>query len=62
MNKALRVPEISAELDVPATTIRRWLRDGLLKGQKVGPRVWRVEPSELERFKKAQSAQPGAKS
>jgi excisionase family DNA binding protein len=59
MNKPLRVPEVSARLDVPAATVRRWLRDGLLKGQKLGPRVWRVDESELERFQKSQA---GAKS
>lgn len=30
--------------------ITKWLREGVLKGVKLSPRLWRVERSEIERL------------
>jgi excisionase family DNA binding protein len=42
--------EAARELRVSARTMRRYLRDGFVKGFKVGPRLWRVPSSELRRL------------
>lgn len=56
----LYTPEIAAELRVSEQTVRKWIRTGLLPGQKFGrpknsislrgPRPWRVLRRDLERF------------
>ena len=45
-------PEKVAEiLEVSPNTVRSWLRDGELKGVKVGRgRLWRISEPELNRF------------
>jgi len=42
----LTVEETARRLKVDAETVRRWLRDGALRGLKFG-RVWRIPESEL---------------
>lgn len=42
----LTVEETARRLKVDAETVRRWLREGTLRGQKFG-RVWRIPESEL---------------
>ena len=46
------VPEVGQRLTAKESTVRGWLRRGLLKGFKpAGDRLgWRVRESELERF------------
>jgi len=48
----LTVPELAARLRVTPETIRRWLREGKLRGRRLGgPRMgWRIAPSELARL------------
>lgn len=47
----LTVPEIAAELRVPETNVRAWLREGKLKGVLLSRKAgWRVEREDLERF------------
>jgi excisionase family DNA binding protein len=46
----LKVPEVARRLRVSAETVRRWLRDGELRGVRFSDRGgWRVLSSEVER-------------
>jgi excisionase family DNA binding protein len=40
--------EFADRLRVPPTTVRRWLREGRIKGRKIGRR-WFVPHSEIEK-------------
>lgn len=40
--------EFADRLKVPPTTVRRWLREGRIKGRKIGRR-WFVPHSEIEK-------------
>ena len=46
MSEYLTVEETARRLKVDPETVRRWLREGTMRGQKFG-RVWRVPESEL---------------
>lgn len=47
-------PEEAAEiLKVIPYTVRKWLRDGKIKGTKLG-RMWRISESELKRLLSAE--------
>lgn len=50
--RKLLTPEQAAEiLSLSVRTIKGWLREGKLKGVKIGTRGdWRIEESELEKF------------
>lgn len=50
MDKMLSTQEVSKALGVSDKTIRQWLRDGTLKGYKVGPRLWKVSETDLAEF------------
>ena len=39
--------EVAEILGVALDTVRIWLRNGTLKGFKVGPRLWRIPESAL---------------
>jgi len=53
MNETYLTPEEAAEkYKVAAVTIRKWLRQGKLKGYKVGGTIWRIEEGELDAFVK----------
>lgn len=45
--------EVAAEYNIAAVTIRKWLRQGKLKGYKVGGTLWKIPKTELEAFIKA---------
>lgn len=47
--KVLTVPELSEILGTPETTIRRWLREGKLRGTQIG-RKWLIPISEAEKI------------
>jgi excisionase family DNA binding protein len=51
--------DIVRELHVDARTVRRWLRDGQLRGQQTGGRrlAYRVSETELRRFLRARGAE-----
>lgn len=34
-----------------ANTIRKWLREGVIKGKQVGKRSWRIPVGEIEKMK-----------
>jgi excisionase family DNA binding protein len=48
----LTVPELAARLRVTPETIRRWLRDGKIRGHRFGgPRMgWRIARTEIARL------------
>lgn len=50
--KLLKVPQVAERLDVSQETIRRWLREGKLKGRLLGGTRsgYRILESEVERF------------
>ena len=49
MNDRMLTPEEVAErLAVTPNTVRGWLRDGTLKGVKLGKRVWRIKEDEVK--------------
>jgi excisionase family DNA binding protein len=57
----LTVEQIADYLQVHPETVRRWLRDGQLRGMALGGRSgWRVRRAELERFMQALEAQKDA--
>ncbi len=48
----LTVEQIADRLQVTEWTVRNWLRQGRLRGLRLGSRTagWRVRPSDLEHF------------
>ena len=59
LSNALTVHEASLFSDRHEETIKRWLREGRLKGQKVGL-VWYIETTDLK--ESLGSEQPGRRS
>ncbi len=55
MSDKLLTPEAAAErLDVAPTTVRSWLRKGILAGTKVGGgKLWRISEDAIVEFVKA---------
>ena len=47
--RLLRPEEVAELLQVSRRTVVRWLKEGCLKGVRVG-RLWRVRPEDLEKF------------
>jgi len=59
MSDKLLTPEQAADrLAVSPKTLRDWLRDGKLKGVKVG-RLWRVREADLDAFLKEPGGDAG---
>ena len=58
--RLLTVAEVADRLQVSEWTVRDWLREGRLKGHRMGGRKlgWRVRPSELQRFLAETEHQP----
>ena len=50
MSKLLTPQEVAGRLSVNQRTVHLWLRQGKLKGLKVGPRLWRIRESEFQKF------------
>ncbi len=49
--KLLTPAQVAEALNLSVRTIKGWLRDGKLKGVKIGTRGdWRVKESDLEKF------------
>lgn len=57
MDKLYTVEEVSKMLNIHPNTIRLWLKNGNLKGLKVG-RYWRVKDSQLQEFTKEKEGEP----
>ena len=51
MNDRMLTPEeVAKRLAVTPNTVRGWLRDGTLKGVKLGKRVWRIKENDLHLY------------
>ena len=46
----LTVREVADYLRVSPDTVRRFLRQGMLPGQKIGPRQWRIRRDDVDAF------------
>ncbi len=50
-NQLLTTEAAARRLDVKQTTVRTWLRKGMLKGTKVGGgKLWRISEEAIEEF------------
>ena len=50
-DSTLLTPEQVAErLAISRLTVMKWLRQGKIRGQKLGRKTWRVNPEDLEAF------------
>lgn len=55
----LTVDAIAKQLDVNPYTVRRWLREGKLRGSDLGGNAgYRVRASEVERFLRERETRP----
>jgi len=50
--------EAAARLQITEGTIRRWLRDGKMRGSQLG-RVWRIGDADLSAFMESSVPAPG---
>ena len=41
--------EFATKTGFASGTVRKWLRQGVIKGKKLGPRVWMIPKEELEK-------------
>ena len=48
VTETMSVTETAKTLDKTPATIRRYVRDGVLVGRKVGPRVWHITRKSVE--------------
>jgi excisionase family DNA binding protein len=49
-DRMLTPEEVAERLAVTSNTVRGWLRDGTLKGVKLGKKVWRIKEDELDSY------------
>ncbi len=47
VDKMLTPEEVAIRLSVTPNTVRGWLREGSLKGIKLGKRIWRIKEADL---------------
>lgn len=59
-SRLLRVADVAAKLKVHPETVRDWLRQGRLRGSRLGGdrAGWRIAESEVERFLQAGTTDP----
>ena len=57
VERLLTPEEVAKKLAVSVKSVRNWLRQGKLKGIKVG-RLWRIRESDLEEFLKMGESPP----
>jgi excisionase family DNA binding protein len=50
MEILLTIKDVANRLQVDDETVRRWLRDGRLKGCKLSEQMWRIEEVDLQEF------------
>ena len=55
--KLLTPAQVAERLQIHERTVTRWLRDGYLRGFKLG-KEWRVSPEDLQLFMESQANQP----
>lgn len=49
----LSIAQVAARQGVAAKTVRRWIAEGRLPAQRVGPKLIRIAESDLERVERA---------
>ncbi len=42
--------EVAEKYNVSGVVVRKWLREGKLKGIKLGGKIWRIPETDLARF------------
>ena len=57
----LTVTETAAELGLTVRGVQERLRRGLMRGERVSPRLWMVPRAEVERWKALGRQRPGRK-
>ncbi len=55
--KLLTPAQVAERLQIHERTVTRWLRDGYLRGFKLG-KEWRIAPADLESFMEKHANQP----
>jgi excisionase family DNA binding protein len=55
--KLLTPAQVANRLQIHERTVTRWLRDGYLRGFKLG-KEWRIAPADLESFMDSHANQP----
>jgi len=48
MDKALSVKQAAEKIGVHPWTIRRWISEGRIRGCRVGPRLMRINPDDVD--------------
>lgn len=48
--KMLTIQQAAEELGVSSKSIRRWIADGRLTARRAGPRLIRIDRSQLDQF------------
>lgn len=46
----LTTGQAAERLNVTPGTVRNWIKQGVIKGRKVGPKVYKIEEKEVERL------------
>ena len=55
--KLLTPAQVADRLQIHERTVTRWLRDGYMRGFKLG-KEWRIAPADLETFMELHANQP----
>jgi excisionase family DNA binding protein len=50
ISKYLTPREVAFELEVSPATVVRWVRDGVIRAKRFGPRIIKIERNEVEQF------------
>lgn len=58
LQSLLTVEQVARRLAIQETTVRQWLREGILPGIKINSREWRIDPVDLEAFIEKRKRRP----
>ena len=58
LQSLLTVEQVARRLAIQETTVRQWLREGILPGIKINSRAWRIDPVDLEAFIEKRKRRP----
>jgi excisionase family DNA binding protein len=50
VSKYLTPREVAFELEVSPATVVRWVRDGVIRAKRFGPRIIKIERNEVEQL------------
>lgn len=57
MTKYMKPKEVAAEMEVSPATVVRWVREGLIPARRFGPRIIKIERTDVERMMKQVGAE-----